>query len=92
MISKCCVSLNRSDIHRLQETKAQKRMKEDHQRTMNDWNRMNLTELKVLPEQSRYHVKKAIISYLGGSKGCNKALKPLLKEIEAKEQVQTTNT
>lgn len=52
---------------------------------------MNLTELKVLPEQSRYHVKKAIISYLGGSKGCNKALKPLLKEIEAKEPVQTVN-
>ena len=66
-------------------------MKQYHQRTMNDWNRMNLTELKVLPEQSRYHVKKAIISYLGGSKGCNKALKPLLKEIEATEPVQTAN-
>lgn len=52
---------------------------------MNDWQRMNLTELKVLPEQSRYHVKKAIMSYLGTSKGSNKALKPLLGELTPAE-------
>ena len=63
-------------------------MKDDHQRTLNDWNRMNLTELKVLPDQSRYHVKKAIMSYLGTSKGSNTALKPLLKEIDAADPVQ----
>jgi len=75
----------RGDIQRLKETKAQKRMKDDHTRTLNDWNRMNLTELKALPQQSRFHVKKAIISYLGTSKGCNKALKPLLNELNAAE-------
>ena len=61
-------------------------MQKDHTRTMNDWNRMNLTELKGLPDQSRFHVKKAILSYLGTSKGCNKALKPLLKELHADER------
>ena len=76
---------SRSDINRLKETKAQKRMKEDHTRTLNDWQRMNLTELKVLPEQSRYQVKKAIMSYLGTSKGSNRALKPLLSELSAAE-------
>lgn len=75
----------RSDINRLKETKAQKRMKEDHTRTLNDWQRMNLTELKVLPEQSRYQVKKAIMSYLGTSKGSNRALKPLLSELSTAE-------
>ncbi|KAJ7388656.1 hypothetical protein OS493_036510 [Desmophyllum pertusum] len=75
----------RSDINRLKETKAQRRMKEDRQRTLNDWQRMNLTELKVLPDQSRYHVKKAIMSYLGTSKGSNKALKPLLSELSTAE-------
>lgn len=75
----------RSEIHRLKETKAQRRLKDDHTRTMNDWQRMNLRELKVLPEQSRYHVKKAIMSYLGTSKGSNKALKPLLGELSAAE-------
>lgn len=76
---------SRSDINRLKETKAQKRMKEDHTRTLNDWQRMNLTELKVLPEQSRYQVKKAIMSYLGTSKGSNRALKPLLSELSTAE-------
>ena len=61
-------------------------MKEDQQRTLNDWNRMNLKELKELPQQSRYHAKKAIMSYLGSSKGSNKALKPLLNDFNAAEQ------
>lgn len=61
-------------------------MEQDHTRTLNDWHRMNLTELKSLPEQSRFHVKKAILSYLGTSKGCNKALRPLLNELHTAEQ------
>jgi len=76
---------SRSDLNRLKETKAQKRMKQDHTRTLNDWQRMNLTELKVLPEQSRYQVKRAIRSYLGTSKGSNKALEPLLSELSTAE-------
>ena len=60
-------------------------MKEDYSRTVNDWQRMNLTELNTLSEQSRYHVKKAIMSYLGTSKGSNKALKPLLTELSTAE-------
>lgn len=75
----------RKDVQRLRETKAQKRMEEDHSRTLNDWNRMNLTELKALPEQSRFHVKKAILSYLGTSKGSKKALQPFLNELNGKE-------
>lgn len=75
----------RSDLQRLKESKAEKRMKEDHSRTVNDWQRMNLTELNTLPEQSRYHVKKAIMSYLGTSKGSSKALKPLLTELSTAE-------
>lgn len=79
------VSMIRKDVQRLRETKAQKRMEEDHSRTLNDWNRMNLTELKALPEQSRFHVKKAILSYLGTSKGSKKALQPFLNELNGKE-------
>lgn len=56
-------------------------MKEDHSKTVDDWNRMNLAELKALPLQSRFHVKKTIVSYLGTSTGSNKALKPLLNEL-----------
>lgn len=77
----------RRDIERLKETKAQRRMKEDQTRTLNDWNRMNLAELKTLPLQSRFHVKKAITSYLGTSKGCNKALRPLLDELNTYERL-----
>ena len=78
-------SFFRSDLQRLKESKAEKRMKEDHSRTVNDWQRMNLTELNTLPEQSRNHVKKAIMSYLGTSKGSSKALKPLLTELSTAE-------
>lgn len=71
----------RKDIERHKESKAQSRMKEDHRKTVDDWNRMNLAELKALPLQSRFHVKKTIVSYLGTSTGSNKALKPLLNEL-----------
>ena len=47
---------------------------------------MNLAELKQLPAQSRYHVKEAIVSYLGTTKGSNQALKPLLDEIETAQE------
>ncbi|XP_031555251.1 uncharacterized protein LOC116292138 [Actinia tenebrosa] len=59
----------------------EKRAKKDYDRTLKDWERMNLSELKSLPPQSRYHVKKAIHSYLGTSQGSAKALRPLTKEI-----------
>jgi hypothetical protein len=58
-----------------------KRSKKDYDRTVKDWERMNLSELKSLPPQSRCHVKKAIHSYLGTSHGAVKALKPLTKEL-----------
>lgn len=74
-------SFFRKDIERHKESKAQSRMKEDHRKTVDDWNRMNLAELKALPLQSRFHVKKTIVSYLGTSTGSNKALKPLLNEL-----------
>lgn len=74
-------SFLRKDIERHKESKAQSRMKEDHRKTVDDWNRMNLAELKALPLQSRFHVKKTIVSYLGTSTGSNKALKPLLNEL-----------
>ena len=80
----------RADLRRIQESKVQKRIKDDYTRTLNDWHRMNLTELKGLPEQSRFHVKKAIMSYLGTSKGSNKALKPLLDDTTETAQPQST--
>ncbi|KAK2548468.1 hypothetical protein P5673_031364 [Acropora cervicornis] len=75
------LQFQKKDIERHKESKAQSRMKEDHRKTVDDWNRMNLAELKALPLQSRFHVKKTIVSYLGTSTGSNKALKPLLNEL-----------
>lgn len=70
------------EVRSMQESLAQKKSREDYERTVNDWKRMNLSELKELPPQSRFHVKKAIFSYLGTSQGSNKALRPLAKELE----------
>lgn len=69
----------------------EKRAKKDYDRTVKDWERMNLSELKTLPPQSRYHVKKAIHSYLGTTQGSAKALKPLTKQIwdEKSDQLVT---
>jgi len=67
----------------------EKRAKKDYDRTVQDWERMNLSELKNLPVQSRYHVKKAIHSYLGTSPGSAKALKPLTKQIFNEKQQAT---
>ena len=64
---------------------AQKRAKFDYDRTVNDWQRMNLSELKQLPPQSRYNVKKAVQTYLGTSKGSNKAVKQVIGDLNAPE-------
>ena len=65
----------------MHESLAQKKARADYERTVKDWHRMNLSELRELPPQSRHHVKKAIFSYLGTSQGSNKALRPLTKEL-----------
>lgn len=64
----------------------EKRAKKDYDRTKMDWERMNLSELKNLPAQSRFHVKRAIHSYMGTSPGSARALKPLTKEIWNEKQ------
>ena len=66
-------------------TLAQKRANYDYDRTVSDWQRMNLSELKELPAQSRYHVKKAVMTYLGTSKGSNKAVKQVIQELDTPE-------
>ncbi|XP_032227875.2 uncharacterized protein LOC5503752 [Nematostella vectensis] len=73
----------RSEMKNMTQKLAEKRSKEDYDRTVKDWQRMNLSELKDLPAHSRYHVKKAIFSYLATSQGSAKALKPLTKELQA---------
>lgn len=73
----------RSDLTNTYETLAEKQAKADYERTVQDWNRMNLSELKKLPPNPRYHIKKAIVSYLGTSRGSSRALKPLTKELNA---------
>lgn len=62
---------------------AERQAEADYERTIQDWNRMNLSELKKLPPSPRYHIKKAIESYLGTSRGSSRALKPLTKELDA---------
>ncbi|XP_020631078.1 uncharacterized protein LOC110068055 isoform X1 [Orbicella faveolata] len=73
----------RSDLNDTYEVLAEKQAKADYERTLQDWNRMNLSELKKLPPNPRYHIKKAIVSYLGTSRGSSRALKPLTKELNA---------
>ncbi|XP_031555258.1 uncharacterized protein LOC116292142 [Actinia tenebrosa] len=71
----------RAEVKNVQDSKYKRRMQDDYKRTVNDWNRMNLAEIYQLPPQSSYNVKKAIQTYLGASKGCHKALNPLLKDM-----------
>ncbi|KAJ7388655.1 hypothetical protein OS493_036509 [Desmophyllum pertusum] len=73
----------RSELTNTHEALAEKQAKADYDRTVQDWNRMNLSELKKLPPSPRYHIKKAIVSYLGTSRGSSRALKPLTKELNA---------
>ncbi|XP_032227877.2 uncharacterized protein LOC116611607 [Nematostella vectensis] len=71
----------RAEVKSLQDGMYKRKMENDYQRTVKDWQRMNLAELSQLPPQSQYHVKKAITTYLGNSKGSIKALNPLVKEF-----------
>lgn len=73
----------RSELSSTSEALAERQAKADYERTIQDWNRMNLSELKKLPPSPRYHIKKAIESYLGTSRGSSLALKPLTKELDA---------
>lgn len=59
-----------------------KRVQLDYDRTLKDWKRMNLNELKELPPYSRYHVSKAIKTYFGTSKGASQAVNSLTKRLE----------
>ena len=62
-----------------------RKIKLDYQRTLRDWERMNLTELKELPPYSRYHVSKAVKTYFGTSKGAIRAINSLSKQLEVEE-------
>lgn len=62
-----------------------RKIKLDYQRTLKDWERMNLTELKELPPYSRYHVSKAVKTYFGTSKGAVRAINSLSKQLEVDE-------
>ena len=75
--------LFRSELSSTSEALAERQAEADYERTIQDWNRMNLSELKKLPPSPRYHIKKAIESYLGTSRGSSRALKPLTKELDA---------
>ncbi len=59
-----------------------KRVQMDYERTLKDWERMNLNELRELPPYSRYHVGKAIKTYFGTSKGGTRAVNSLSKQLE----------
>ena len=55
----------------------EQRAQADYDRVQKDWKRMNLDELKELPERSRFHYGKAITTYLGTSRGSLKAVNRL---------------
>ncbi len=67
----------RQDVKKMYTAISEKRNKADYQRVQKDWKRMNLDELKELPEKSRFHYGKAISTYLGTSKGSLKAVNSL---------------
>ena len=73
----------RQDLDHTYKRKAEKQAKVDYERTVEDWHRMNLVELKKLPPNPRYHFKKAIVSYLGTTPGSSRALAPLTKVLDA---------
>ncbi|XP_074606805.1 uncharacterized protein LOC141859819 [Acropora palmata] len=73
----------RQDLGHTYKRKAERQAKVDYERTVQDWHRMNLVELKKLPPSPRYHIKKAIVSYLGTTPGSSRALAPLTKALSA---------
>ena len=63
----------------------QQRAQADYERVQKDWKRMNLDELKDLPERSRSHYGKAVTTYLGTSKGSLKAVNRLAGSLSGSE-------
>ena len=64
---------------------SQKRADADYERVQKDWKRMNLDELKDLPERSRSHYGRAVTTYLGTSKGSFKAASRLSRSLNGSE-------
>lgn len=73
----------REDVRKMYTALDEKRKKSDYDRVQKDWKRMNLDEMKELPERSRYHYSKAITTYLGTSKGSLKAVHSLGHSLNA---------
>eukprot|EP00795_Rhopilema_esculentum_P008275 gene8275-14231_t len=76
----------RQDVKKMYSAIELKREKSDYQRVQKDWKRMNLDELKELPERSRVHYGKAVSTYLGTSKGSSKAVHQLGSSMSTPEQ------
>ena len=73
---------HRDEMDREVEKIKKKKIQLDYNRTLKDWERMHLNDLKELPPYSRYHVNKAIKTYFGTSKGATKAVNSLSKQLE----------
>lgn len=67
----------REDVRKMYSSIEEQRAQADYDRVQKDWKRMNLDELKELPERSRFHYGKAITTYLGTSRGSLKAVNRL---------------
>ena len=63
----------------------QERAYADYERVQKDWKRMNLNELKDLPQRSRFHYGKAVTTYLGTSRGSLKAVNKLAGSLNGSE-------
>ncbi|XP_022088772.1 uncharacterized protein LOC110978251 isoform X2 [Acanthaster planci] len=81
--------LDWGDVPRLRDTlktqyssNAQERIKFDYERTKQDWDRMELDRLREIHEVNRSHMRITCGTYLGTSKGSNKAIKNLTKVLE----------
>ena len=82
VFSKLTSIFSRIEMDRKIENLNKKKIQTDYDRTLKDWERMNLNELKELPPYSRYHVNKAIKTYFGTSKGASRAVNSLSKQLE----------
>lgn len=79
------LSLGREDVKKMYHSIEEKRKQADYERVQKDWKRMNLDEIKELPERSRQHYGKAISTYLGTSKGSVKAVRQLGSSLSNSE-------
>jgi len=74
----------RKEVGSIMQSYSADRAKSDYSRTMKDWERMNLAELRELNPQHLYHVAQNIKAYLGSSEGSAKAVKELTKKYGMK--------